>query len=247
LVSLRLTDTDNDMTGAMIWATARSSGATGTPVNIAAAWGQDSIKSFSGDSDAMDLGTTVLPFQTIKVGHFVTLVDMDNNAVCTRNDKLRYTIRVQNLGPVDIAVGQIKITDALPTLTNYALNSVWYYPGDGAAAIKINDDTTGTPFPLDILKKRGGSHDIVFEAFANSTSFTQNATITNGGNVTYGGAIPFTASTACGITGVPVTVMSVAPPSPCVPLVGRRQLRQLQRDQAEEERRLAAVSDASDE
>ena len=72
LQSTKIRDpTDNDMSGAMIFAVVPGSGKDGSPVDIAAAWGQDPTVSYYSQSLSFDLGTTVLPFTLVKVSKLV--------------------------------------------------------------------------------------------------------------------------------------------------------------------------------
>merc|ERR1712176_489312 len=74
LESVILVDSDKDSSGALIWATAPGSGSNGTNIAIACAWGQKANRSSAGDGRALDLGTVVLPFQTIRSSCTLTLL-----------------------------------------------------------------------------------------------------------------------------------------------------------------------------
>jgi hypothetical protein len=74
-----LDETDKDMSGAVIFATKKDSGPTGTQVNFAAAWGQDPLRSGSSDESALDLGTMVVPFNGFQASKIVELVDDNDN------------------------------------------------------------------------------------------------------------------------------------------------------------------------
>ena len=74
LESLQLVDpNDNDMSGALIFATDGPGSDVG--VDIAVAWGQDPEKSFSGDGNGLDLGTVVLPLPELTAGKSATFID----------------------------------------------------------------------------------------------------------------------------------------------------------------------------
>jgi hypothetical protein len=88
LESTKLIDSaDNDMSGATIFAVKRGDPATGRPVDIAVAWGQNPDNSFSNDGYALDLGTTVPPFSLVKVGKTV------DKAIVNPGEEMTYTIR----------------------------------------------------------------------------------------------------------------------------------------------------------
>jgi uncharacterized repeat protein (TIGR01451 family) len=250
LSSTRITDTDNDMTGAMIWATVRNTGPFGTAVDIAAAWGQDGSRSFSNDNSALDLGTLVVPFYTVTVKHFVELLDDKNkDGVVNPGDTLLYTIRIQNLGQVDVNInGLTIINNGVPPLTTYIPNSVWYKPDGGAAPIKVPDKTTGTPNPLDAegipnpvkLTKRGGTHEIVF---AVTTQGTVDRIIPNNGFIVQSENrpnLPFAVD-------IPLVVPTAQPKvannnngTVCIPLTARRDIRRQLREEGRHERRRLA-------
>jgi hypothetical protein len=100
-----ITDTaDTDMSGALIFATKQGTGQNGTPVRIAACWGQNPAEVGLNRDDqdrSLDLGTVVLPFPTIKVSKTVELLnDNDEDGKISPGDDLLYRIRVSNVGQV---------------------------------------------------------------------------------------------------------------------------------------------------
>jgi len=246
LSSTKIVDNgDDDMSGAIIWATKLNSGPLGPPVEIAAAWGQDGSASYSGDNSALDLGTVVVPFYTVTVKHFVEMDnDQNNDGVVNPGDTLLYTIRVQNLGQDDVQINDLDITNnGVPILTTYIEDSVWYYPDGGLAPIKIPDKTQGTPNPLDStgipnpvkLTKRGGTHDIIFKVV---TQGTEDRIIYNDGTILQAHErpdLPFDVD-------IPLVVPAGQPkgtnndtPDVCIPPGARREQRRRRRHLAAQE------------
>ncbi len=190
-----LTDSDEDMTGARIFATASGSGLTGTPVDIAVAWGQDPVRSGSGDSGALDLGTVVPPLPLVDAAKSVELLtDRDGDGLPSPGDRLRYTIRVVNIGRVNVPSKALTITDTLPGDTSYVANSTEYF--DGATRTPIADG--GADFPLAgggieniAILPVDGAHEISFEVdvadFAGLTCGTTS--IVNRGAVLQGAEV----------------------------------------------------------
>jgi hypothetical protein len=87
-VSTHIVDeSDQDMSGAKI--VCKDAWPSGNPVPFAAAWGQDPDRSFSGDNDALDMGTAVMPYVTCYTKNF--MVSIDENTVA-------YFNRTQNVG-----------------------------------------------------------------------------------------------------------------------------------------------------
>jgi uncharacterized repeat protein (TIGR01451 family) len=170
-------DKDDDMSGARFFATETNS-ISGVPVNIAGAWGQNADLSFSGDRDALDMGTLVLPLQNIRVTKSAKLVDdADKNGKVSPGDKLEYTIQVQNVGPgTDIvAGGYTLLDDQMPSGVTYIAGTFTAVSAQ-TGVMWTEDDKTGTPFPLDgtgfaskaELVRRGGTHDYKFQVLINS-------------------------------------------------------------------------------
>jgi len=163
--SKRFDDTsDNDMSGAIIYATKQDG--TGH-VNIAAAWGQNSYHSYSGDNQALDMGTVVLPYPRVRV----TKIGR-NIGPGTNGPRMLYTILVQNLGQTDITANSYKVSD--PALANmiYIAGSTTYSLDGGVTTTPITDNQDPTTdFPLDenwytipvAIPRRGGTFSITFE------------------------------------------------------------------------------------
>ncbi len=96
------TENDQDMSGAVIWAT----DASDAPVDIAVAWGQYPERSKPNDTDALDLGTVVPPLPILEAGKSASLVDdIDGDGQVDPGDTIEYTIRVVNFGRIDLPTG----------------------------------------------------------------------------------------------------------------------------------------------
>jgi uncharacterized repeat protein (TIGR01451 family) len=142
-------------------------------VNIAAAWGQNPDFSFSGDNYALDLGTVIVPFPSLKVSKHVALTtDINANGLYSAGSTVTYSIRVVNQSPKDIAAGGFTITDPVLNQMTYVPGSTKYTCSLGGNPIAVADSSTGTPFPLDVaglaspclIAKKGGEHLITFQA-----------------------------------------------------------------------------------
>jgi uncharacterized repeat protein (TIGR01451 family) len=195
LESLRLTDpNDEDMTGALIFA----EDSNGNPVDIAVAWGQDPARSFSGDDDALDLGTVIPPLPLVDAAKTSVLVnDVDGDGEVDPGDTLRYTIRIVNIGRVDVPAEALDIEDVLPEDTTYVTGSTSY--DDGTSTTAIADSGT-TDFPLDeggipniSTLEVGGAHEITFEVVVDEFGDLEpgRVDIVNTGTVTGQEEIPF--------------------------------------------------------
>jgi len=166
-------DSDNDMTGAIIWA----SDAYGNPVTIAVAWGQDPLTSGFGDPAALDLGTLVPPLPVIAAGMTYMVKDRPDG-IAQPGDVVEYIIRIINLGQLDIQGGAFNIVDSPEFFddADYIEGSCVYniFNNDSTlmSTSPVADDSTGTTkFPLDeegilgqgVLKMRGGAHECKFQ------------------------------------------------------------------------------------
>lgn len=175
LRSYKITDPkDDDMSGALIYATKRGSGKSGQGVDIAAAWGQDPDVSESRQSISLDLGTVVLPFTGVKVSKTT-----DKEQVAP-GQTLRYTIRVSNVGQKLIKGGQLTVYDSLDTHVAYVPGSMAFSSG---GSCKIADNgvfplANGYKIPFD-LPRRGGSVEITFQVRV-SHDITQKKVINTG-------------------------------------------------------------------
>jgi len=224
LTSLAIEDsTDQDMSGALIFATTPGSGPQGPSVKIAAAWGQNAAYvqlTVDDQARSLDLGTCVLPFPTIHVGKTVTLAqDNDGDGMISPGDVITYDIRVTNVGQVDIPSGSVVIVDnGLDSQLSYVLNSTWYNTMGGVVQ-HIPDDTVGaTPFPIDengivnvgTLAKRGGQHEILFNCTVHPRAQISRENIVNSGYAQFGQnpPIPFSVTTPLNL---PVVVPTSKP------------------------------------
>ncbi|ELS00185.1 hypothetical protein, partial [Gloeocapsa sp. PCC 73106] len=152
LSSIIISDpTDNDMTGAFIFAT-DTTGNINSPVNIAAAWGQNPL-TYSGqanEAQALDLGTQVPPLPTIEAGKSSRLIDdADGDGEISPGDTLRYSITIVNTSLVNIPAGFFNVLDPLSPNVIYINNTTQLDSnGDGTPDVPIPDSGV-TPFPLD--------------------------------------------------------------------------------------------------
>ena len=108
LESVMLTDDDEDMSGAVIWAA--KGGQDGTPVKLAAAWGQNGEFSYGGDKWALDLGTVVPPLDPVRFYCSVTLLeDKDNDGVVSPGDLISEKIEVINVGQLSVKEEELAV------------------------------------------------------------------------------------------------------------------------------------------
>lgn len=199
--SARLRDTsDTDMSGAIIFATQPNTGPNGIPVDIATAWGQDASVSINTQSISLDLGTTIVPFTTIRVKKIV------DKATASPGDILTYTITIQNVGQTDLKTGTFKIVDPAAFQGKYIADTTQYSTDGGATTFQISDDIVAgsTPFPLDgaglsnprDIVRRGGTHIVTFK-FLVAPEILSTDVLTNTGYVQVPNSptLPFTATT----------------------------------------------------
>ena len=169
---LRLFDPDHDNTGMRIF--------TCDGTDLAAAWGQDPSRSFSGDGQAMDLGTTVLPLPAIsarKAMNFAPGGDLNENNRYNPGEAIRYSIIITN--PNLSASGTVTVRDMLPPQLIYIPNSTFV---DGFIPVP---DSGITPFPLDETGYLLGTVDplssrtITYEAYIQNPYTNSNLFVTN--------------------------------------------------------------------
>ncbi len=109
---------DQDMSGARIVATTGINGdqPDGDRINIAAAWGQNPALSASGDNDALDLGTVILPLPEVDINkRVVSITDPAPGSVPDTlllvvdetDDLITYEIVVSNDGGQDLTNGML--------------------------------------------------------------------------------------------------------------------------------------------
>jgi uncharacterized repeat protein (TIGR01451 family) len=196
---------DKDMSGAIIFATKPNTGPEGPPVNIAAAWGQDPARSGANDESALDLGTVVVPFTTFQANKIAELVDdNDNNGSISPGDTIKYTIRISNVGQVEVPVGGLIVQDTLDADVSYVSNSMKYSVVASGEEVSVSDSPSGTKFPLDVdgisskfkFARRGGTHEISFLVVINYGISVDKKSIINTGAVSFGFVnVPFTLET----------------------------------------------------
>lgn len=208
--------TDHDMSGAIIFATAKDdvNGPNGRPVDFASAWGQDASVSRDHQAISLDLGTSVLPFPTIRA---TKSVDKEKAAP---GDILTYTVTVQNVGQTNVAPGDYKVTDPVHPMGSFVEGSVRFSADGGTTFTDLdlsNIDVGATPTPFDDaglpspvqLDRRGGTHQFTYEVKIDPDAVTGDD-ITAPGFVDppYGDNIDITATTKL-IFGPEVTVSNV--------------------------------------
>jgi uncharacterized repeat protein (TIGR01451 family) len=198
LTSSKFVDIDQDMSGALIFATKSGTGIGGPPVDIAAAWGQDPAVSRLLQSISLDLGTVVRPFPNVRASKLV------DKAVVKPGEILTYTIKLLNSGQTDLPGKSLTVFDTLDAKVSYIAGSmsIAYNVGTKVVTAPVADSVSGTPFPLDdagyvittTLPKRGGAIDIIFNVKLDK-SITGNEVL-NSGTVKqpFGSPLTFTAS-----------------------------------------------------
>ncbi|KAI2514320.1 oxidoreductase [Fragilaria crotonensis] len=171
LNSLRITDTkknDNDMTGAIIAsvdaAPVNGQPPVGLPVSIGLAWGQDPIRSYGGDGEALDLGTAVLPLANPDLNkEVVAVINPDGSvdpfkSVDQVGDIISYIIIVSNVGFADLT--GVVVND--PLLTGKLVGPTESKNTDGILARGETFTYRGnyTVTAADISTKGGGDNNI---------------------------------------------------------------------------------------
>lgn len=187
-IRIRSNNTKKDMSGALIFATKWDGTLTdtpnpnGIPVDIAAAWGQDPSVSTPNQGISLDMGTVVTPFTTIRVSKYASV----QSAI--PGSRVTYTIRIQNVGQTNIRIGKFQIVDPYLDSANYVLGSTKYSADSGITSINIQDDRSGTPFPLDDtglsslyeLGRRGGTHEVSFDVIIDPLQVNKTSIINTG-------------------------------------------------------------------
>jgi uncharacterized repeat protein (TIGR01451 family) len=131
---------DLDMTGARIWTCAPG-------VNLAVAWGQDPERSYSGDDQALDLGTLVEPLASIQLEKLSAFAnDTDGDGAISPGDTITYTIAVVNNGAFPAT---FSVSDQLPPELIYQLQSTTFRVDNGPVTPVPDNLAPNTPFPLD--------------------------------------------------------------------------------------------------
>jgi len=214
-------DSDNDMTGAIIWATKEGTLNDINDVYIAVAWGQDPLLA-TGDTEAysLDMGTIVVPLPEIAAAKTVAHApggDRDDDGHFSQGDILRYTIRVTNTGRVDIPAAAIEIVDENDPLfeqTDYVAGSTRYTFEDETetlVAVNINDNSDpATAFPLDEVGLEsqailyvGAAHQVTFDVEIKDIHGLTADIIINVGHMKHNGIIKDTFETETRLKFVP--------------------------------------------
>ncbi|NEP95576.1 MAG: hypothetical protein F6K25_22825, partial [Okeania sp. SIO2G4] len=111
---------DQDLTGAIIVSNTSADGngqPNGTPVSIAAVWGQDPPRSLSSDGEALDLGTAIVPLANPAINKEAVSVTnpdgtTDSDGIVDQvGDVINYEIAVSNVGFQDLT--GVVVTDPL--------------------------------------------------------------------------------------------------------------------------------------
>jgi uncharacterized repeat protein (TIGR01451 family) len=168
--------TDQDMTGALIYAT-DTTGNLANPVDIAVAWGQDPARTGTdgtSQSQSLDLGTVIPALPILEAGKISQLdTDADGDGEISPGDTLLYSINIVNIGQVDLPAGSFNVLDFFSPVfddATYVLNSTQYdSDGNGTPDSAIPDSGT-TAFPLDengftntVALPKGGNQIITFK------------------------------------------------------------------------------------
>ncbi|MBL8392461.1 MAG: DUF11 domain-containing protein, partial [Candidatus Accumulibacter sp.] len=183
---------DRNQTGMLVY--------TLTPgVNLVAAWGQDPSTASAG-APGLDVGTGIPPLALFGAGKDGSLsTDNDGNGVVSAGDEMLYTIVINNTSRSPIS--DIRVQDVLPVDTTYVTGSTKFKDAGGAIS-NIDDDLSGTPFPLDGLGvvldsgnalPVGGSYEVTFKVLIDETDEPGTTSIVNNGTASAGGVtIDFT-------------------------------------------------------
>ena len=155
LVSVRLFNPADDalgydQTGAHIWSrTAAGVNYGGTPgCNIALAWGEDP-NSIAAGEPGLDVGTTVPPLRGVEGSKSLVLaVDNDGDGQLSPGDVATYNITIRNSGMTTL--NNVHLFDEIPEHTAYVAATTEWKLGVAGTWTAIDDDLSGTPFPLDV-------------------------------------------------------------------------------------------------
>ncbi len=142
LQSLRITDSDGDMTTARIFSSTNTLCLDADGAILAGAWGQDPANAPTGNP-ALDMGTTVLGISALSViKQSVLVVDLNGDGYISPGDTLQYIIDIENPGTSPAA--NVIVSDTPDANTTYVPGTTQH---DG---VPIPDDAgPATPFPLD--------------------------------------------------------------------------------------------------
>lgn len=208
--------TDDDMSGAFIFATKAGSGENGAPgksnsqlpaadtfailmhssvsliVCFAAAWGQNPDSSYKNDAFALDLGTVIVPFPSIKVSKHVELAeDINGDGLFGPGDTVNFIIRVSNQSARKIYKGDFTVVDPALDQMTYIDRSTKYMCSANTTFDISDDESNSTRFPLDdaglaskcTLHGRGDEHVITFQARIVDANLLTSDILTNLGTM----------------------------------------------------------------
>ncbi|MBV6395470.1 MAG: hypothetical protein HFACDABA_01046 [Anaerolineales bacterium] len=150
------TSGDFDMTGAIIQ--------TCDGTRFSAAYGQDPARSESGDSEALDLGTIIVPYAaTIDV----SLDKQINDDTPNIGDTVTFTLVVANAGPS--TASSVYVTDAVPSGYTYVASSIT----GGSSRDDSNPTGTGLEWRIDSIAS-GGSVNLTYQAVVDASGEYDN-------------------------------------------------------------------------
>jgi hypothetical protein len=178
-------ENDQDMSGAILFAT-KTSDTSSQPVSFAAAWGQDPSRSFSGDDYALDLGTTILPFDAIKVFQTLNLTsDNDHDGKISCGDQIQFCIHCQNVGQVDVPANALTFKITKPdTQTTSIAGSGRYTCNTGETKSFADGVLDGTGLKNQYtLQRRGGTHQICSLATVNEVDKIDKTFVSSSGTI----------------------------------------------------------------
>ncbi len=176
LQSQRISDAgDLDLTGARVF--------TVDGVRLAAAWGPDPATGTTG-LPALDLGTTVLPFNSLTAYKYSRLLgDFNGNGGIDPGEVIEYSIRVHNSGIIPIS-GAV-LTDTLDANTTYVAGTTYIDgtlvpddAGGGHTTLFLFDEGGLDLVPYPALLQPNQDITVVFQATVNITSTAKEITNT---------------------------------------------------------------------
>lgn len=155
---------------------------------LAAAWGEDPVAA-GPFNPFLDLGTTVLPFNTLELDKTSALFNDLGATGLSIGDIIEYTIPVTNVG--NGAISDLLVEDVLPAQLSYIAGTTRL---DGVAIA----DSGSTPFPLD-----EAGYTIAFIPPLTTVNITFRAEIIQSGTVTNVVTLPKEGITAEDVIEVP--------------------------------------------
>jgi uncharacterized repeat protein (TIGR01451 family) len=144
-------DPDGDQSGMVLYVCNNSTAV------ISAFWGEDPATATAG-SPGLDVGRAIPAINPFYASKTYTIGDVCADGIPGVGDTMIYTIEISNPGLVRIA-GFYSITDNLVSALTYVPNTtIRIYNG---TTNTISDNSSGTPFPLDILGLGFQSLDLI--------------------------------------------------------------------------------------